>query len=394
VKTPPYGRKGYADDQFYVPEVVTLVNGNKYLLYHTNSLRSDRLKENNWDAFNIREIDKSVTGAFLVLPSELGFDQGTGPRDKIRSKEYFSAIDDVLTVQELYIRLCNMAKDYLDSTAIGHEVEASASTEEEPSAFKAVFDGNLDFISDDGSLSMNEGAWNDYVGRKFEDFFAAVMDNEDNLNAYKKNANGSFYHYDFYKAVMEYIGIRRSGLREVSATTDIPKLPNNGSPKTDVLLRATTSRGDRIATFSLKSTSNRVVSVHDYTAEAFSEVLDPSNKRLRILLLEYQSTGNARDMPTGDAEALEKELKPYHEKLNKWVFTGEGAPGVKREQCADYLVAHNKKTDGVVIHDARKYAEMIERNNAIKGAFGTKFSWTYPSGSRGKRIQLKADVFG
>jgi len=37
---------------------------------------------------------------------------------------------------------------------------------------------------------------------------------------------------------------------------------------------------------------------------------------------------------------------------------------------------------------------MIERNNAIKGAFGTKFSWTYPSGSRGKRIQLKADVFG
>lgn len=59
------------------------------------------------------------------------------------------------------------------------------------------------------------------------------------------------------------------------------------------------------------------MSVHEYSADAFVQVLDPSNQELRRLLNAFQSAGNKRDMNPSDIRALTNELVPYRKKLNR-----------------------------------------------------------------------------
>lgn len=63
------------------------------------------------------------------------------------------------------------------------------------------------------------------------------------------------------------------------------------------------------------SSNAKSVSVHQYTADAFADVLDPKNKILRVLLQKFQENGNLRDFGAENAELLKTELKPYYGKI-------------------------------------------------------------------------------
>lgn len=352
VSNPRYGYEGFDGDQFEAHEEITYANGSKAVLFATSSLRSDRVQISQWRAHNIKKIDPNVTHAFVVLPDESGFDQGTSVRDKIRVGSVVSAIDDVLTVQELQDR-----------------------------------------IRDAYNASLGRGFANDLQGRKFETLFAEVLGNSENLKRYNGSEISTGYLYTLFAKVLIKLQISSGAVKEIKVTDNIPRLSNGGSPKTDVAAKLHFANGaEKEVTFSLKNTSNRSVSVHEYSADAFAQVLDPSNQELRRLLNAFQSVGNKRDMNPSDIRALTNELVPYRKKLNRWVFSGEGAPGALPIQIAQYIVVRDKNTGNVNIHSVDEYCAKQEAEIDGSNWFGTVFSWTYPSKKRGQKIQLKASI--
>ncbi len=349
---PEYGYEGYDQSQFKAHEEVSYPDESKAILYITSSLRSDRLQEDQWRAHNIKRIDPEITYAYVILPDESGYDQGTSQRDQIREGRVVTAIDDVITLQEFYDRTI---ADY--------------------------------------SESMESGASHDLQGRRLETLFAKILADPENLRRYNGSATELGYMYDVFYRVMKKLGIRAGQLYDIETTTEIPSLPSGGNPKTDIAATIELSDGSlMVSTFSLKNTSHKSVSVHEYSADQFADVLDPDNDELRRLLNVFQATGNKRDMDIADIQALTDELSPYLKKLNRWVFSGEGAPGVKPIQIAQYMVVRDKNTGKISIHTVDEYCTKQEAEIDGSNWFGTIFSWTYPSKKRGDKIQLKARI--
>ena len=52
--------------QFYAPFMIQFSDRSRWIIYTTTSFRSDRVKEQLWDALNLKEIDTNITKAILV----------------------------------------------------------------------------------------------------------------------------------------------------------------------------------------------------------------------------------------------------------------------------------------------------------------------------------------
>jgi len=65
------GYIGYDANQFYAPYYIEFENREAWLLYSVSSIRSDRVNNQQWNAYHLKQISKNITKAFLVVPSEL-----------------------------------------------------------------------------------------------------------------------------------------------------------------------------------------------------------------------------------------------------------------------------------------------------------------------------------
>lgn len=349
---PSYGYENHDKRQFKADMEITASDGTVYILYTTNSIRSDRVKGEQWDASNIKQIEARIEQAYLIVPDEDALKGNETFRDKLRNGTMYSAIDDILTVDEFY--------------------------ESEIAKYGA---------------RLEPGVRHDLEGRKFEELFSTIMGSQENLNRFNGVGTDIGYLYEVFITVMEALDCHPGTIKNILASTDIPKLPSGGSPKTDVALEVTFNDGiSKVITFSLKDSSNKSVSVHQYSADSFASVLDPTNKRLRELLNEFQTAGSAKAMRDGTADELKSELAPYLHKLDKWVFSGYGPKDSTEIQCAQYLVTKSKGKMDIRVHEIDLYCKILEENNNGRHGFGTIFSWTYASGQRGKSIQLKAKI--
>ena len=88
---------------------------------------------------------------------------------------------------------------------------------------------------------------------------------------------------------------------------------------------------------------------------------------------------------------LANRLVPYQRKLARWVVAGIGGEGEPELQWASHIILLNEKTNTYTIETVEDYVERI--CNTGEGQLGTPFQWTYPSGGKGKRIQLKTSTW-
>ena len=352
------GRPGYNANQFYVPFLITLVNQEKWALFSTTSLRNDRIKEQQWDAINIKEINPQIKKAFLVYPDGLP----ERIKNDFESKSYkyssgyeYSAIDVIVS-------------------------QSAIST-----------------LIENASLpSLNTGQFTAQRGNSFERRIANILNYYDNFQKWKTNAPTlEGMHYDVFCQIVTKLNITPEKTVSIKATSDkrvIGRLPSGGNPKTDVLVSVQLANGgiDQIFTISCKRTSNKKVSVHQYTADSFADVLNKNDSKLRRLLIEFQKNGNLRDFGTDNTNALKDALSAYQEKLCRWVLGGFGGEGNDR-QCANYILTYNNSTDKISVYETQEYYRSLI-SAGITGHFGTIFDWTYSSGHKGQSIQLKMPV--
>lgn len=352
---------GYIDEQFYVAFLVEFNNSEKWALYTTTKMR-DRFKGQLWDAHYVKKIDSSVKKAYLIYPDGLA----KGDENAFLSKKnailnrtgyYPNTIDDILSQSEF----ANLIED----TALS-----------------------------DVSSASRRGI----LGNRFEDRVARIMAYSNNLRKWKTgDGNIEGLHYDLFEKIVKCFDLDKDKVYRISASSNqslIGTLPNGGKPKTDVVVMVQPSESSNrgsLYTISCKRTSANEVSVHDYTAAQFADVLDPTNRELKSLLIDFQAAGSMRDYGEEKCERLTRELAPYLNKLNMWVLGGFGGEQRNAAQTADYILTYNDAENVAAIHRIESYIDILNREGHVRN-FGTLFGWTYPSGQRGKRIQLKCRI--
>lgn len=352
------GKDGYSnDEQFYAPFVIEFVDAEKWLIFSTTSMRTDRIKGQQWDAINLKEIDTSITKAYLVYSDSVSdHDKSEFERqhNKYVSGYEYSAIDGVINQDTLY-----------------NLIEATALSE------------------------LNAGQIKDIQGRGFEDRVAGILSSAENLAKWKTNAPTLVgYHYAMFESIVTKLDLSPETTAKISATTskaEIGRLPSGGNPKTDILIYAECEDITHIYGISCKRSSDASVSVHQYTANAFADVLNPEDSELRILLNEFQKHGNLRDFGEANCSRLTEVLKPYRRKLAKWVLGGIFGDGDQEKQWATHILTYDNNDNSVSIHTIQEYVYLLDEAN-VQGHFGTFFNWTYPSKRRGHSIQLKCKI--
>lgn len=99
------GYSGYDSKQFYAPFYIEFHNGEGWLLFTSNSIRNDRMNNQQWNSYHLKQIAKNITRAYLVIPdgiskNEKEKDIASKYQEKITGSMY-SAIEDVCYQSEI-----------------------------------------------------------------------------------------------------------------------------------------------------------------------------------------------------------------------------------------------------------------------------------------------------
>lgn len=351
------GRVGYGDkEQFKAKALIKFSSGERWLIYTTTTFRSDRFKGNEWDAFNIKSIDKSITNTYMV------YADGLNPKEELEFARY--------SVK------CNNGNLYTPFTDIVSQETI------------------VKLIEECALENQSKGYKKTVKGNDFEDRVAKTLEfkqNIDKWNDHNCNAVGS--HYPLFERIALCIGLKKC-IKSVNATSDkksIGRLPSGGNPKTDVLMRVEYENGTtEVFTFSCKRSASKSVTVHEYKADDFADILDKDNDELRKFLNEFQCAGSLSKFGDDNCMLFEEAIHPYVTKLTEWVVGGFHGGGDPKTQWAKYLIIYRGSDETVEVIKTEDYCKKILSDDP--GNFGTPFRWTYPSKKRGKCIQLKTKV--
>jgi len=344
----------YGNEQFSFQFLIEFYDREAWILHHTTSIR-DRINTQQWHSSNIKRLNDKVKKAYVVVPNSMKVaerDIATRYDANIRARKIYSAIDGVIPLDKAYL-----------------EAEQKA-------------------------LSlMEKGQAQAKRGLNFEEQLAEVLNNIENFNKWKHDTPGSVgYMYTMFLQVVQKLGLIPENITDLSATTNVPKLPSGGLPKADILITVTHDNNDEESIgISCKRSDKEWVSVHEYSADTFARILNPTDQNLKSLLVDFQSAGGKNALGAEKSEALEIALGPYNERLSKWVIGGIYGDGEKGVHWADYIITVDEVSGNQTIYDIDEYIEIC-RNSEVQGHFGTLFRWTYPSKKKGQKIQLKGQV--
>lgn len=346
----------YCETQFKMDALIEFKDsGNEvWLIKTTRSIRSDRVKGNQFDAEHIRKIHPNVKKVYLVT-SDFADPKEVYNRKKysedIRNKRIYSQIDDVITFNTLSL-----------------------------------------LIRDKALENLSQGVRANVLGEETEERIMRALNNETNIELWNgikdKNSIIQSADYELFQEILLTYGLERTNevIVGLFSTTDIPLLDGGGQPKTDVHCELTTNKNTYNINISVKQTSAKRVTIHEGFVEDLLEVLNLDKySNLGIALINLQKCGGKVNLKKEYPEShdiLEKELHKYKDTLIKYFFFGIGGKQ-KGIQVANMIV-YNKTFKAMTVN------ETIKDMSNYSGQFGTPFSFTYPSGNKGKKIQVKA----
>lgn len=353
------GRPGYRDqNQFKAPYKISFSDNTEWLIFSTTSLR-DRIKEQYWDTFNLKELNPAISEAYLVYPD--GLDPSdkqafVSKNNKIQNRGEFSPLTALMSQESFFNR-----------------------------------------IEEHALQSLTDAQKRERKGNNFEKRIASILRNPCNFEKWKTNdpvLEG--LHYTTFEKIVTKLNLARADVAKIDATSDksvIGLLPSGGPAKTDVLVTVAYEDGtSKHFTISCKRTKDpkKKISVHQYSADSFANVLDPTDTEFQRVLNSFQTCGNKKDMNSADIQLLENKLQPLIPDLCHWALGGIGGEGGSDKQWAYYILAYDNSTESFTIHTTDEYCNALVAESS--GTFGTPFSWTY-QGRRGTNIQLKCKIF-
>lgn len=259
--------------------------------------------------------------------------------------------------------------------------------------------------------NLSYGKVHDKLGDAYEEYCISIFTNKDFLSALQKDDNIDSVEFDIFKTLLIKGGIENiHNIKEISATNVVPHRATHGNAKTDVIATILYNDGQEIKLpISSKQSYVRKVAVAEFDIDTICDEAKIDNARIRELMRKFQTAKSAKGLSDFEKVELKELLKPYAKKLVRWAITGSPEENPSNVVFPKLLVKFkiSKPKDRFNIHvdngelhyldhsiyTIDEYVEltMYDKNGNIRnGGFGTGLSWTYASGSGGRKIQFKA----
>lgn len=107
------GYDGFDKRQFYAPFYIEFLNGEGWLLFTSNSIRSDRMNNQQWSSLHLKKISSNITRSYLVIPDEISLNEREASIAKAYQKKItttmYSTIEDVCYQCEIIQMIKNHA---------------------------------------------------------------------------------------------------------------------------------------------------------------------------------------------------------------------------------------------------------------------------------------------
>jgi hypothetical protein len=193
--------------------------------------------------------------------------------------------------------------------------------------------------------------------------------------------NWLFEENQIVKNLINYLNLSIDDVFSIKAHKNIKLFENRGKPKTDLIVELLTKSGtEHILTISIKKTSKKKSSFHEYSVEDFIKVLQINDNKIIDILYKHQNDGSSKYFTLEERTQLTQFFNQENKKrLYDWVLTGKGGKG-EGTQIANCILKNDK------FYSIDDYIKEFLSSNA---GFGTGFSWTRQSRGKGRTIQLK-----
>lgn len=247
----------------------------------------------------------------------------------------------------------------------------------------------------------NSGALTDALGDVYEDFVEAIFKDLLTLKSWPINS----LEYQIADQLLKYLNLNVSQISIISSSRkNIPPTLNGGTPKTDVYLNITFVDGStRLVPLNVKQSTVSKVSFAEYDVATIVSDLSITDPVLISLLEKHQADASAKNFTPAERVYLRTNLAPHIRNLVRWCITLNALPTYQDIRYPEYVIRfdlHHPKNSGALgntfkavnVYDIEGYIDKIMLNlkgQPRSGGFGTGLSWTYATGSKGKKIQFK-----
>ena len=399
---------GYSYKKQYLANfIVETHEGQFIVIRRANSIRSDRAKTGFYDLDGILRYsnfsDKIIATVYLVPDSEKDQKDFKNIRNGIKAKEYYSPATHILTLTEF--------GEFLDGfkNSVLTEIEDDSVLLETEKFHK---DDNLKIVSESIPvynkvlMTKEEGKRIAMLGIKYETEVTLELNNPQNLEKLRAGADVDNFEYNLIltKIALKH-NFKVTEISLIEASSNIPLLLFKGHAKTDIKIIIQLDNRTKITeTISLKHSNANQVSCHDYKVKDFIRVLKCEGEKLADYLTEFQKQYNysnfeksINEMEGYTIEEFTKLLSDKKDIFNWWVLTGKHDDENiidPETQISNFILIkkRNKEenTNKIFFYSMDEYINMLMLQSKLK--YGVPFTWTRPSGSEGKRIQLKVPL--
>ncbi len=259
--------------------------------------------------------------------------------------------------------------------------------------------------------NLSYGKVHDKLGDVYEEFCILIFTNKDFLSAMQKGETINCVEFDIFKSILTKANIENiSNIKEITATNKVPHRASHGNAKTDVIATICYNDGKKIdLPISSKQSYVRKVAVAEFDIDTICDEVGIDDVRIRELMRKFQVAKSAKGLTDTEKTELKTLLQPYARKLVRWAITGSAEINPVDVVFPRLLVKFkiskpkdrfNIKVDKGELHyqahsiytiDEYIDLTMYDKNGKIRGGgFATGLSWTYASGSGGRKIQFKA----
>ena len=259
--------------------------------------------------------------------------------------------------------------------------------------------------------NLSYGKVHDKLGDLYEEYCIIILTNKEFLYAMQREETIDSVEFDIFKSILSKAGITDvNNIKMIKATNTVPHRKTHGNSKTDVITTFVYN-DDRKVLFPISSKQSYVnkVAVAEFDIDTICDEACIDNKRIRELMRKFQTAKSAKGLTKPEQAELADLLQPYARNLVRWAITGSPEKNttdvafpkllVKFKICRPKDRFNINVNSGELhyqncsVYTIDEYIDLTmynKKGNIKSGGFGTGMSWTYASGSGGRKIQFKA----
>ena len=236
--------------------------------------------------------------------------------------------------------------------------------------------------------NLSRGAKTDALGDLYEEYVKIIFQTNEYIDNFNRGCQPTTVEEEVMQAVCKNFNITNIASVEF---LKVPKTDAGGEPKTDLCILI---NENTYIKSTIKHSHCSSVSIAEFSVEAIVSAIGIEDQRTISLMEKHQREASAKNFTPEDKSYLTEGLSGCKKSLVLWALSGAPKPS-EDLRVADFSInfAVDKNTKRMQHFVTHTMESLVDKITNRKSGFGTGLSWTYATGTKGRKIQYKGPTF-